>query len=220
MFVLFIFMIASVGSASAESLTVLNHSFEEPDASVDGMLVMCAVPGWYRYYVSGVVNRSGTNPYATRISAMPDGTDQAGFGNSNSGFIQNLTATLEANTEYTFMVDVGLPTELTFAGASINLASTGDGGVTVDYLTAETESLVAPAVGEWSTWVKTFVTGATPVGLGNQLRIELCSNPSDQVLFDNVRLSAVAVPEPSTIVALIGMLSIGLMGLRRKRCNK
>lgn len=66
----------------------------------------------------------------------------------------------------------------------------------------------------WETWVTTFTTGPSPVGLGDQLRVELATTNGIQSCFDNVRLDAVTIPEPSGF-ALLGLCGLGL--LRRHR---
>ena len=195
------------GSIFADDITVENHSFEDPDASAHGGFspYYIAVPGWWHPGFSGTFDRIAAG-YESRITETPDGTAQAAYANGSpswpAGLVQNiLSDTLQPLTRYTLMVDIGLPIggELepepgyghVYNGATIDLATTPDQSE-VYYLTAETESLVAPEFGGWSTWEKTFVTGSSPERLGDYLRIELyvSNDPATtQILFDNVRLT-------------------------------
>lgn len=51
-----------------------------------------------------------------------------------------------------------------------------------------------------STWTTTFTTGATPIGIGQKLRIEILGGGKAQAVFDNVKLDARAAT-PTEIVA-------------------
>jgi hypothetical protein len=75
-----------------------------------------------------------------------------------------------------------------------------------------------PTDGGWATWEKVYVTSSSSSGLGQSLRVELIS-AGQQPLFDNVRLEAIQIPEPSTLF----LLAVAFLGIachrRRRRCG-
>lgn len=58
-----------------------------------------------------------------------------------------------------------------------------------------------------TTWTTTFTTGATPIGIGQKLRIEILGGGKAQAVFDNVKLDARAAT-PTEIVAATKLVKI------------
>lgn len=117
----------------------------------------------------------------------------------NIGLTQTLVDTLQPNTAYTLQVDVGrrlftLPTwnysvEL-WAGSTQLASAFSNPGMTANSVALETLS---------------FITGNTHSAMGQALQIRLMTNGArTEAFFDNVRLDATGVPEPSTW-ALVGL---------------
>lgn len=154
-------------------------------------------------------------------------------GEGEYGFQQNLTATLAANTNYTLQVQIGniasgFAVDNTFyvldgfPGYRVDLLA---GGVLLD---SDNNSLAGSiAEGEWGLSTVSFTTGPTHAQLGQSLAIRLVNlniiDPafpaSDlEVDFDDVSLTATAVPEPtSTALLLLG--SVALVLWYRARFN-
>lgn len=151
------------------------------------------------------------------------------FGSGNFGeygMQQTLADTLQANTTYTLEVEIGnIASGVDVATNDYNL--NGFPGYRVDLmaggvvLASDNNSLAGLiAEGTFATSTVQFSTGASHDQLGQALGIRLVNlNVSDldfpdadlEVDFDNVRLSAVPVPEPSSLV----MFVLGLMGFFR-----
>jgi hypothetical protein len=155
------------------------------------------------------------------------------FGSGNTGeygMQQTLTDTLQANTTYTLQVEIGnIASGVDVANNDYNL--NGFPGYRVDLmaggvvLASDNNSLAGLiAEGTFTTSTVQFSTGASHDQLGQALRIRLVNlNVIDldfpdadlEVDFDNVRLSAVPIPEPSSLV----MFVLGLLGFFRT-CRK
>jgi alpha-L-rhamnosidase len=173
-------------------ITVANHSFESD--SVGGGLYTTGIPAnWVTTDAGqcGVIDRNadaGGQQFMSRLAVTPDAADGEQMAWSNGAdFHQVLGVPLAANTTYTLTVDVTTQSVLSFpAGSSIRLGTGNAFGTNL--LTAHTVSAPAVTPGTWSLWQTTFVTGASPAGLGEPLRVELVSG-GIQAVFDNVRLT-------------------------------
>ena len=200
-------------STRADMLTVANHSFESPDIG-NGSSTTGSDPTSWQHTGSdsmGIIDRN-SGGYSTAVDPTPD-TDGEQLAWSNGGdFYQVLAATLAANTMYDVYVDVGDRTDAGFPGANIRLGYGSTYGSNL--LTADT--IVKPTpTSEWLEWHYTFTTGASPAGEGEALRIELENPGGAQALFDNVRITSTAIPEPNSLAMLA--LALAAAGLRRFR---
>ncbi|TWU02037.1 PEP-CTERM sorting domain-containing protein [Neorhodopirellula pilleata] len=154
-------------------------------------------------------------------------------GQGEYGLQQTLTETLQANTSYSLQVDIGnIASGTAQNGQFFNLD--GFSGYRVDLLAGgvllaqDNNSLFgAIAEGQFGTSVVNFNTGTSHAQLGETLQIRLVNlnqvDPSFpladlEVDFDNVRLNASAVPEPSSI-AVLGCLVCGWALRRRHRAT-
>ena len=224
---IFAALLLGAGLSQAATITVLNHSFEGGSTGSGGNI---SKPPWVRSNGDGSSNTIPIQQIsglpAGRVDPNPDGSDSTHYTNNNTtdNIYQVLATTLQANTIYTLTVDVGDRTDLTAQAGAIRLGyvsasptSTNDYGLNLLTATVINDTVPVNGAGAsdgWETWQSTFTTGATPTGLGQQLRIELVSFGGVQTLWDNVRLDGTAIPEPST--ALLGVFG-GLLLLRRRR---
>ncbi len=161
------------------------------------------------------------------------------FGSPNTGsgleygLFQSLSETLQANTQYTLQVDIGNIASGTavnndffdlsgFPGYRVDLMA----GTTV--LDSDNNSLAGSiAEGAFGLSTVTFTTGATHSQLGQNLGIRLVNlnvtdpsapNADLEVDFDNVRLDATAIPEPSSLLLIL--IAIGSLCFIRRRSSK
>lgn len=176
-------------------------------------------PGVIQYFPEGA-------PQGDRVGIVFN--DSATGGAGEWGFEQVLVATLQANVHYTLQVQVGnimsgtsvdnTPFNLEgFPGYRIELVA---GGEVIGF----DENTLDIGEGEFGLSTISFTTGANPDHLNEQLAIRLINlnivdsdSPSSdlEVDFDDVRLTAEAVPEPSS-VALLAIGSL-LLATRRRR---
>jgi hypothetical protein len=214
-----------VGVAQAAPLSITNHSFEANQITGDGNTgtfsddLQGGAPSGWSDTIGGWLTRESGSFFNDKVAPTPDSGDDASeqmvFSNGGSYLNQVLAAALAANTTYTLVVDIGDRTDTPFGGAEVRLGT--GAGIGNNLLTATSSSTPAPADGNWATWTLEFVTGPAAAGLGQPLRIELHSNGT-QALFDNVRLDAVTVPEPGTLVLFaLGILSIVAARTTRRR---
>jgi len=205
--------------ALAAPLTVLNPGFESP------------------VLANGVSSATALNwaeaPSIFALSLNPSAADMNGglaaegnnvgasvkLENSPTMLFQSLAATLSANTTYTLTVAIGHPIPnappfgppLTYGGYQVVLSA----GNTV--LAQDNTSIVVP-LGEYRTSTVNYTALPGNPLLGQPLVITLLTPGTttfDGVYFDDVKLDATPVPEPSAVVsiALGGLL---LLRVRRK----
>ncbi|WP_404309406.1 PEP-CTERM sorting domain-containing protein [Neorhodopirellula lusitana] len=152
-------------------------------------------------------------------------------GQGEYGLQQTLTETLQPNTSYALQVDIGnIASGQAQSGTFFNLD--GLPGYRVDLLAggeilAQDDNSLFGTIDEglFGTSQINFTTGTAHAQLGENLQIRLVNlNEVDpafpdahlEVDFDNVRLSASAVPEPSCIIAF-GCVAGGWTLCRKRR---
>lgn len=212
-------LVLTAAYSNAATITIGNHSFEDAtntswQSSSNGSTPANPVT------TSGVIA-------STIHDTPPDGTDRIHHSNGQSGhdIYQVLGTTVAANTIYTMTVDIGDRTDLGPGSPVLRLGTvSATPTATDDYgLNLLTGTIVANTIplngagasDGWETWITTFTTGASPTGFGDALRVELENVGGAQALFDNVRLDASPIPEPSAAV-LLGLGGLAFV-LRRRR---
>ena len=201
---------AAASSNAATMITILNHSFEDATNT-----------SWQIESNGSTAIKTTSGVIASAAhDTPPDGSDTINHSNGQSSHqaYQVLGATLTANTTYTLTVDVGDRTDLDPGGPVLRLGTGTTYGANLLAGTVVSDTTPVNGAGAsdgWETWITTFTTGATPTGLGDALRVELRNDATTQALFDNVRLDASPVPEPST-TALLGLGGLALILRRRK----
>ena len=153
------------------------------------------------------------------LSVAPGDTNNSWIYSNGLDFSILLGDDLAANTTYVLSIEVGKRIDhpsLTDGNPALRLGFGSTPGAS--YLTP-TVSLTPATVGNgWVTWSLTYTTGAAPVGLGQDLRIDIVNQGTGtagitnaQMIVDNLKLTA--IPEPST--ALLG--GLGMLALLRRR---
>lgn len=206
----------ATGSAQAASVFINNASFEQ-DALADGGFVIVRSPtGW-----SSGGNAGWQNPTSAIFSTVPDGA-QTGFiggggGPSRGALAQNLGVGVEANSRYTFSVDVGRRPDIPLDEFVVELLS----GSTLLTSGSYTEADIAP--GQFRNLTLTYdAMSALTAPLVIRFQAKGTSSNYRQVNFDNVKLDYVAldpaaVPEPGTWALMIaGFGGVGA-AIRRRR---
>jgi hapalindole biogenesis HpiC1 cyclase-like protein/PEP-CTERM motif-containing protein len=190
-------------STWADIVPVQNASFEAP-----APLIACG-PGCF-YNIGPIPDWTTAGPgkagiwHPTSAYPPPDG----GFiAYSNGGTISQTLATLVMpNTTYMLSVDIGHRPDGFANGFAIELDA---GGVPLKSISGS-NSLIPS--GTFMNETLTFTTGATASG---DLGIVLTSD-GPQIDFDNVRLTATTVPEPSSLSLLAGGLGLLIFVFRRR----
>lgn len=220
-------------SALAVLQTINNSSFETPNADPGEFIVDDAAGplGWSVYNTGatttnqsrsfGVWNPTGTNSYGGDDAPHLNNIGVVFLSNTSNiaeaGLEQVLTSTLQMSTFYTLTVEVG-----NFAGSIGSFNFTGFPGYRVDLLAGSTviasdNNTLTPGEGIFETSVVTFETGSNHTNAGEALSIRLVNlnGAGIEVNFDNVRLDASPVPEPST--AFLGALGMIFGCFKRHR---
>jgi hypothetical protein len=208
---------------------VINPSFESPAIAAGTFQTTAPPAGWSNYaYIDvfagrdvGVLNPATTTLYA---DPAPHGANVAVVflltgGPTESGIQQTLSTSLMAGMQYTLNVHVG---NIAPDGGPFNF--TGFPGYRVALMAGGQEiafdnNTLTPGEGRFLESTVQFSAGASHALLGQPLGIRLVSldGPSGiEVNFDNVRLDATAVPEPSTWGLAVGGLLV-LVAARRSR---
>ena len=218
--------------AGAATIAISNHSFEAP--SVGDGSVTFSTTGWTLFNAGGGIPSSGIfNPNDTWFSGSTGGTP-AGADGTNvlttytggatgaiAGVYQTIAGTpLTAGQTYTMTVAIGDYKNQTPNGwhLAISTSSMSLGSYLVDYSPTNGNALLTnDAFTDFS--VQYTATGLESQ-IGQNLRITIWgqnhgTEGGTHVAFDNVRLTATAIPEPSA--ALLGGIGCLLLLRRRSR---
>ena len=199
---------AIAAPAKADAVAIQNASFEITNPLTSTCGPGCAfnsgpIPDWT---ITGQGGSFQPNSAILNLP-LPDGTIIA---YSNGGTIsQTLAASLTPNTTYTLSVDVGF--RLNGAVDVTNYSIALFAGSTLLNSFSASNGIIP--IGTFADETVTYTTGATV--LPGDLSIVLTSD-GQQADFDNVRLTASTVPEPSSLSLLAGALGIMFLALRRR----
>lgn len=222
----------------AAVVSVLNAGFEDTTGQTTfNEFTFGVSAGWNVYDPSNITG----NPNVYIGTLQPNGTEffpvlapegnrvailfnSAQKGAGEYGISQTLTTSIVANTQYTLTVRVGNITSGTavnnvfydlsnFPGYRIDLLAGGS-------VIATDNNTLSIAEGAWGTSTVTFTTGSS-VTPDQFLGIRLVSlnattgTPDNEVDFDDVQLTAVAIPEPSALLFLCGSM-LAVFAYRRR----
>ena len=201
--VLSILALGSIAApAWADAIPVQNASFE-----ITSTLIACGSGCFFNF--GPIPDWTTTSPgpagswHPTSAYPPPDGSFIA---YSNGGTIsQTLSTMLAPNTTYTLIVAVGDRPD----GFTNTYTIALDAGGIV--LNSRSGSSAAITPGTFADQTVTFTTGASVPA--EDLAIVLTSD-GQQIDFDNVRLTASTVPEPSSLSLLAGALGVMFLALR------
>lgn len=219
--------------ANAASLTISNPGFETPVIG-DNEYTIQDVPGWQAYdpnnflstFTPGeVVNYAVLNPATYSYAGEAAEGNNVGAlyltlppGSGVIGLTQILSSVLMANTTYNLQVQVGntAPDEYVgpgFPGYAVQLLAGGN-------IIAQDYNTLNPAEGFFATSMVNYTASANDPNLGKPLEIRLLNlaqNPGTELGFDDVRLEATQVPEPTSILGLLGLGAIGATSAFKKK---
>lgn len=228
--------ILGCGSCSAAVVSVQNAGFEDTTGQTTfNEFTFGVSAGWNVYDPSNIT----TDPNVYIGTLQPNGTEffpvlapegnrvailfnSAQKGAGEYGISQTLSTSIVADTQYTLTVRVGNITSGTavnnvfydlsnFPGYRIDLLVGGS-------VIASDNNTLSIAEGAWGTSTVTFTTGSS-VAPDQFLGIRLVSlnattgTPDNEVDFDDVQLTAVAIPEPSALI----FLSCSMMAFLARR---
>ena len=213
----------AVSLAMGGPIAIVNSSFENPDVA-DGTSASLSPPGWTITGGPGAVVRDPSSAqYANatgNLTPLPGSGDgfqllsflvlQAPQDNPLDVAHQETSAIITANTLYLLTVGIGMQLHSNPGLAGIQLTGNGN---PLDAASASTP------VGTFTNFTLNFevLPGNPAIGqvLGIDLQISALPQPAVpfNIDFDNVRLEAIAIPEPTIMAAL--MLCCGLMLMRR-----
>lgn len=208
-----LFMAAGISlSAQAASVAVGNHSFEDPVLAAGGWSD-ATPPSWNE----SVLN--GANSFTEYINGFAaEGTQHQGTQGAESLW-QVLGVAWAPNTNYTLTVASGNRAGFTTAGGitQISLESSNE-SVGASLASAQVDPATHSVAGAFADFSLLYSTGAVaPTGT---IRIVLTNAGAGRSHFDNVRLDASPIPEPS-VLGLAGLSALALGRRRRSsvRCS-
>ena len=188
-------------SAKAAQITIQNYNFETGDLT-----------GWGSGGQAAVINWDPRPAYCGNY---------VGFLSSVGGngvVAQNNLATVQAGYDY----------NLTFVAAAASWQPTGQitvqlSGNGVNAFATQTFNLIGGGGGgnaaNWNTYsldLSASVIAANPTWVGQSLGVGIWTPNGDPVEFDNVALTATAIPEPGT-ATMLGLGLAGFLGACRRR---
>ena len=181
---------------------------------------------------NGVDFFNGPAPEGDKVAIL---FNSAGQGTGEYGYEQTLGSVLTANTLYTLSVEVGnIASGFAQDGTFFDLSEFP--GYRVDLLAggqviASDLNSLAIAEAEFETATVQFQSGSAHALLGQALGIRLVNlnqipagftqqtSPDLEVDFDNVRLDAVAIPEPASVIFTAALLGVCLFRRNENRVS-
>jgi hypothetical protein len=201
---------ACAGPVFAGVQVITNPSFET-NTLADGASTTGTIFAWSGTGVFGAINPTTTQYAGAGGNVLPGpGTDGANVAyiNGNGTIFQSLTLTLGPSTAYTLTGAVGDPSASTYGSAFAQLIA----GSTV----LANLNIPDPGAGNFATWTLSYSSSASQPELGQTLEIILGNSASaagSVVNFDNLSLTTLPAPEPTTLA--LGLLALsGLAGYR------
>ncbi|HEY9852810.1 MAG TPA: PEP-CTERM sorting domain-containing protein [Leptolyngbyaceae cyanobacterium] len=220
-----------VPTASAASLFIANHGFEETILEEGGYTYREPIPGWQIYDPNNLFANGNSNysVFNAVEASYPGGIVAEGnnvgaiflaneVGSGVAGFSQILGDVLTAGKAYTLKVNIGdpFPDEYTgegFPGYAVQLLAGGQ-------VIAEDFNTQSFNPGTFITSTVSYTASANDNYLGQALEIRLLNvltGTGKEVNFDNVRLDATSVPEPTSIFGLLGLGAFGAVSAFKKK---
>lgn len=206
-------LLLAAGTVQAAPVTVNNFSFEEPDVGNGGPTWSNVTPpGWQEPVTDG------GDSFTEEIPGFAsEGEQHEGIQNLYHIW-QDLGVPAEPLTIYTLTVGVGNRNDsFTFPGnmSRFSLLAGGPTGTVIATRDVDAETLPDGTFADFSV---TGVTAAVAPSGNLTIRLEVASTGPEPALddrahFDNVRLDATLIPEPS-VVGIIGLAACGLMARR------
>ena len=198
--------------SDTNNAAIVNSGFEDPFQE-DGIFTLTTPPGWELFDPNELIPEDPMPPsdsfvgvWNPPVSIYPDGVpegEQVGFiflaqspGSDIVGLTQTLTTTLEEDTQYTLLVEVGDPLPLTDPNFPDIVLLSGFPGYQIQLLAGDTilaldDNSLEITEGTFETSVISFTAPEDHPNLGEPLAIRLLNlneATGQEVNFDDVRL--------------------------------
>lgn len=221
---------------AAQQITILNAGFEDPEIDDNSFFTGAPPSDWmtfglidqYQARDVGVLNPTGSGlypgaPERSNVAVVFLWNTSHAPTSHAAGLQQTLGDALQLNTTYTFSVEVG-----NIANTAASLAAgfdfAGFPGYRIELLAggnviAFEENTVAPGEGQFLTATLNYNVGSSNPNAGGALGIRLINLDAAagiEVNFDDVQLSAVAIPEATTVSLWLGCAALVGAGVRRR----
>lgn len=201
-------VVCMCGSARAESVAIQNASFEDPVLNAGG---------WTNELVDWDGPPVAGDSFIEYIAGFSsDGNQHIGI-QATQEVSQDLGVPVKPNTQYTLTLGVG-KRNANFSPAgqasTFGLYAGGDfadGGTLLGEATYDASGLPDLTFVDQSVVITT--SDAIPTG---NLFLSLRTTGAGRAHYDNIRLDAIPIPEPSSMV-LAGLAALGCLIVRRKR---
>jgi hypothetical protein len=232
---------AALIAGLAKAQTVTNPSFESPATSgfIDDSQGSINNPtnsgfwGWGYFFA----NTSGDHDSGVQadtnctVTASADGSLQNGWVNGGGNYLYQDVGALAPNTTYNLTVAIAAPGGTAYGGVGsgnaqptdtiellngTNVLTGSSADVAVSGTVLATSGVLTPPNGSFADQTISYTTGSSVSGDLTLLLEEDTTGAHEQGIFDDVRLSA-AVPEPASLMTLLGGTAMCLIRRRRHR---